>query len=68
VFTPFYFEKKPHVYFQFKSGESLFGIPVTSALVERFFSKTSFILRPHCRCMQDDLTENLFMSKKISIF
>ena len=61
----FYFgKKKQHVYFQFKSGESLFWFPVTSALVERLFSKTGFILRPHRRCMQDDLAENLFYAKE----
>ena len=78
-----FWKEKQYVYFQFKSGESLFWFPVTSALVERLFSKTGFILRPHRRCMQDDLAENSFyvkeninflisfirfMSKKISIF
>ena len=29
-----------------------------------FFSKTGFILRPHRRCMQDDLAENLFYCKE----
>ena len=43
--------------------KAYFGIPVTSALVERFLSKTGFILRPHRRCMQDDLAENLFHAK-----
>jgi hypothetical protein len=38
------------VYFQVaKVAKVYFGIPVTSDLVERFFSKTGFILRPHRR-------------------
>ena len=45
-------------------AKAYFGIPVTSALVERFFSKTGFILRPHRRCMQVDLEENLFYTKE----
>ena len=32
--------------------------------MERFFSKNGFILRPHRRCMQDDLAENLFYAKE----
>ena len=59
-----FWKEKQHVYFQFKSDESLFWFPVTSALVERFFSKTGFILRPHRRCMQDELEENLFYARE----
>ena len=51
-----FWKEKQHVYFQLsKVAKAYFGIPVTSALVERFFSKTGFILRPHRRYMQDDL-------------
>ena len=45
-------------------AKAYLGIHVTSALVERFFSKTGFILRPHRSCMQDDLAENLFYAKE----
>ena len=45
-------------------AKAYFGIPVTSALVERFFSKTGYFLRPHRLCMQDDLAENLFYAKE----
>jgi hypothetical protein len=69
VLTPFYFGKKNNTYiFNSKVAKAYYGIPVPSALVERFFSKTGFILRPHRRCMQDDLAESSFIPKKISIF
>ena len=59
-----FWKRKQHVYFQLsKVAKAYFGIPVTSALVERFFSKNVFILRPHRLCMQDDLAENLFYAK-----
>ena len=45
-------------------ARALFGIPVTSAYVERFFSKTGFIMRPHRRCIGDDLAENLVFCKE----
>ena len=32
-------------------------------LLKRFFSKTGFIIRPHRRCIGDDLAENLFFCK-----
>ena len=59
-----FWKEKQHVYFQCKSGESLFWFPATSALVERLFSKIGYILRPHHRCMQDDMEENLFYAKE----
>ncbi len=72
VLTPFYFGKKNNTYIlNSKVAKAYFGIPVTSALVEQFFSKTGVstgLVRPHRRCKQDDLAENLFMPKKISIF
>ncbi len=49
-------------------AKAYFGIPVTSALVEIFFSKTGFILRPYHRFMQDDLVETLFYAKENIIF
>ncbi len=68
MFTPFYFGKKKNAYiFNSKAAKAYYGIPVTTALVERFFSKTDFILRPR-RCMQDDLPEKLFYSKENTTF
>jgi hypothetical protein len=46
-----------------KLAKSLLGIPASSAAVERFFSKTGFIMRPHRRCMSDRLAEQLFFVK-----
>ena len=40
------------------------GIPATSAFVERFFSKTGYIMRPHRRSMADKLAEDLFFCKE----
>ena len=45
-------------------AKAFLGIPVTSAYVERFFSKTFYIMRPHRRCMQDEFAENLFFCKE----
>ena len=45
-------------------AKAFLGIPVTSAYIERFFSKTGFIMRPHRRCMGDDLAEDLFYCKE----
>ena len=60
-----FWKEKQMAYFQLsKICKAYFGIPITSAFVERFFSKTGFILRPHRRCMQDDLAENLFYCKE----
>jgi hypothetical protein len=42
----------------------LHHIPATSAAVERFFSKTSFILRKHRRSMSEKLAEQLFFLKE----
>ena len=65
MLTPYYFEKKNNTYiFNSKVAKAYYGIPVTSVWVERFFSKNGFILRPHRRCMQDDLAENLFYAKE----
>ena len=65
MLTLFYFGKKNNTFiFNSKVSKAYFGISVTSVLVERFFSKTGFILRPHRRCMQDDLAENLFYAKE----
>ena len=49
-------------------ARTLLGIPVTSAYVERFFSKTGFIMRPHRRSMADKTAEDLFFCKENIIF
>jgi hypothetical protein len=36
------------------------AIPATSAACERFFSKTTYIVRPHRSSISDKLTENFF--------
>ena len=60
-----FWKEKQHIYFHLaKVARAYFGIPVTSAFVERFFSKIGYILRPHRRCMLDDLAENLFYCKE----
>ncbi len=41
-------------------AKNFLGIPITSDFIERSFSKTCFIMRPHRRCMGDDLAEILF--------
>ena len=65
MLTLFYFGKKNNTYiFSSKVAKAYFGIPVTSALVVRFFSKTGFILRPYRRCMLDDLAKSLFYAKE----
>ena len=56
-----FWKEKQHV-FNYQKWRKL--ILVTSALVERFFSKTGFILRPHRSCMQADLAENSFYAKE----
>jgi hypothetical protein len=45
-----------------------FGIPATSATVERLFSKTSFILRKHRRSMSEKLAKQLFFLKENYFF
>ena len=45
-------------------ARTLLGIPATSAFVERFFSKTGYIMRPHRRTMGDKIAEDLFFSKE----
>lgn len=49
-------------------AKQILSIPATSASVERFFSKTGFILRPHRRRIDDDLAEKLFFLKAIARF
>jgi hypothetical protein len=46
-----------------KIAKKLLAIPATSAAVERFFSKTGYIMRPHRRCLKDDLATKLFIIK-----
>ena len=41
-------------------SRTLLGIPATSAFVERFFSKTGYIMRPHRRTLGDKIAEDLF--------
>ena len=45
-------------------ARTLLGIPVTSAFVERFFSKTRYIMHPHRRTMGDKNAEDLFFCKE----
>ena len=45
-------------------ARTLLGIPATSAFVERFFSKTGYIMRPHRRTMGDKIAEDLFFCKE----
>ena len=47
-----------------KVARTLLGIPATNAFVERFFSKTGYIMRPHRRSMADKLAEDLFFCKE----
>ncbi|RMZ99734.1 Zinc finger BED domain-containing [Brachionus plicatilis] len=47
-----------------KIAKKILGIPATTASVERFFSKTGYILRQHRLKMADTLAENLFYLKK----
>ena len=44
-------------------AKKLQAIPAISAAVERFFSKTGFILRPHRRRMSDKVAEQIFFLK-----
>ena len=46
-----------------KKAKKILAIPATSAAVERFFSKTGYIIRPHRRRMIDRTSENLFFLK-----
>ena len=48
-------------------AKAFLGIPVTSAYIERFFSKTGFIMRPHRRCMGDDLPEFILLQRKLEL-
>ncbi len=45
-------------------AKTLLGIPITSAWVERHFSKNGFIMRQHRRNMADHLGEDLFFIKE----
>ena len=45
-------------------AKAFLGIPVTSGYIERFFSMTGFVMRPHRICMGDDLAQNLFCSQE----
>jgi len=47
-----------------KVAKNILGIPVTSANIERFFSKTGYILRQHRRRMNNKLAEQLFFNKE----
>ena len=47
-----------------KLAKKLFAVPATSAMVERFFSKTGFIMRQHRRSMSSVLAEKLFFIKE----
>ena len=49
-----------------KQAKILLSIPATSASVERFFSKTGYIMRPHRRRLSDMLAEKLFFFKVLS--
>ena len=44
-------------------AKKILAIPATSASVERFFSKTGFILRPHRRKFLDQNAEKIFFIK-----
>ena len=44
-------------------ARKILAIPATSAAVERFFSKTGFIMRPHRRRLGDTISEQLFYLK-----
>jgi hypothetical protein len=69
-----YIAKHPNVYEFWKLNHSKFpllarvarkvlGIPCSSAAVERVFSQTGYILRPHRRQINDKNTEYLFFLK-----
>ncbi|RNA05298.1 zinc finger BED domain-containing 4-like [Brachionus plicatilis] len=47
-----------------KIAKKIVGIPATTESVERFFSKTGYILRQHRLKMADTLAENLFHLKE----
>jgi hypothetical protein len=46
-----------------KKSKKILAIPATSAAVERFFSKTGYIIRPYRRRMIDRTSEKLFFLK-----
>jgi hypothetical protein len=46
-----------------KLAKRLLAVPASSAAVERVFSQTGFILRPHRRTLNDLNAENLFFVK-----
>jgi len=43
---------------------TLLGIPATSAYIERFFSKTGYMIRPHWCTLAYQIAEDLFFSKE----
>ncbi|CAF0834838.1 unnamed protein product [Brachionus calyciflorus] len=47
-----------------KMAKKILGVPATTGSVERFFSKTGYILRQHRRKMADIQAENLFFLKE----
>lgn len=59
----FWKENEKHFPNLAKKARKLLAIPATSAAVERFFSKTGFILRPHRRRMSDTVAEQIFFRK-----
>lgn len=46
-----------------KVALKVLAVPATSAAVERFFSKTGYIMRQHRRRLKDDLATKLFIIK-----
>ncbi len=46
-----------------KKAKFILAIPATSASVERFFSKTGYIMRPHRRRLSDKMAHYLFFLK-----
>ena len=46
-----------------RKAKFLLAIPATSASVERFFSKTGYIMRPNRRRLSDQIAEKLFFLK-----
>ena len=61
---PLLFWKNNETTFLSSVSRPLLGIPATSAFVERFFSKTGYIMRPHRRTMGDKIAEDLFFCKE----
>ena len=60
-------EKLPEFVLFAREARKFLAIPATSATVERVFSQTGFIVRPHRRCLGDKLCESTFFLKCISI-